>query len=215
MSEQDKSANQGLLCRTDLDLCSFDDDYLGRKPLALALTRLLESQTQPFVIALDSPWGTGKTTFLKMWQKHLEEVGCPCIYFNAWESDFVEDPLAAFFGEMEELVERMKAQKKNVSIVAKNLKAAKKCGLAIARNAIPITASILTRGVLSQLELDIEEVFINKGDIEELIEKLIDSQRATYRKYKESVKYLKKQLAGFANETKAEWGGRIPPCNNY
>jgi predicted KAP-like P-loop ATPase len=48
-------------------------------------------------MSIDSPWGTGKTTFIKMWQAHLESQGVTSICFNAWESDYAEDPLVALY----------------------------------------------------------------------------------------------------------------------
>ena len=36
-----------------------------------------------------------KTTFIRMWKLKLQEEGYKTIYFNAWESDFVADPMMA------------------------------------------------------------------------------------------------------------------------
>lgn len=69
-----------IICKADQTLTSFDDDKLGLRPLAESLTRVVQSQTDPFVLAIDSPWGTGKTTFLTMWKKMLDEQGYPCLY---------------------------------------------------------------------------------------------------------------------------------------
>jgi hypothetical protein len=42
----------------------------------------------------------GKTTFLDMWRKYLQQKGFPVLFFNAWETDFTGDPLVSFIGEM-------------------------------------------------------------------------------------------------------------------
>ena len=52
----------------------FKDDKLGRKQYAEALTDVVEAYKGGAVIALNGAWGTGKTTFLKMWKQHLEFV---------------------------------------------------------------------------------------------------------------------------------------------
>jgi hypothetical protein len=71
----------------------FKDDKLGRKECAEVLTSVVESYGNGAVIALNGAWGTGKTTFLKMWAKHMENHGFPVIYYNAWEDDICEEPL--------------------------------------------------------------------------------------------------------------------------
>lgn len=71
----------------------FKDDKLGRKENAEVLTAVAESLGGGAVIALNGAWGTGKTTFLKMWAKHMENQGFPVIYYNAWEDDICEEPL--------------------------------------------------------------------------------------------------------------------------
>lgn len=71
----------------------FKDDKLGRKEYAEVLTGVVEAFGDGAVIALNGAWGTGKTTFLKMWKQHLINAGFPVIYYNAWEDDICEEPL--------------------------------------------------------------------------------------------------------------------------
>lgn len=73
----------------------FKEDLLKRKPYAEILTNVLSIYTHGAVIALNGKWGTGKTTFVKKWQAMLElkQYGFNTIYFNAWQSDYVDDPL--------------------------------------------------------------------------------------------------------------------------
>ena len=43
-------------------------------------------------IAIDSGWGTGKTTFLDMWENELKKSDkFNIIRYNAWQNDFVDD----------------------------------------------------------------------------------------------------------------------------
>jgi predicted KAP-like P-loop ATPase len=71
----------------------FANDALERKQSIERLTSLVESTEQPFVLSVEAPWGWGKTTFIRMWKTHLESNGHICLHFNAWENDFVDDPL--------------------------------------------------------------------------------------------------------------------------
>ena len=49
-------------------------DLIGnRDVLAKRLTTLIENTQDPYVIGLNSGWGTGKTFFLKAWVKYLKE----------------------------------------------------------------------------------------------------------------------------------------------
>lgn len=82
------------------------DDRLGRKAMASTLTSLVQHQTYSFTVSLDGEWGTGKTFFLKRWQKQLQAKGFHAIYFNAWEDDFHADPLVAIVGQLVELAEQ-------------------------------------------------------------------------------------------------------------
>ena len=54
-------------------------------------------------MSLDGEWGSGKTTFIKMWQQLLKKNEFSTIYFNAWECDYVDDPLAAMITELKEM----------------------------------------------------------------------------------------------------------------
>ncbi len=57
-------------------------------------------------MALNGSWGAGKSTFVKMWQKHLENTGYATAYLNAWEMDFTEDPLLSILGEISLLTDK-------------------------------------------------------------------------------------------------------------
>ena len=48
-----------------------------------------------FTLSINADWGYGKTTFVKMWEAMLQSNEYKTIYFNAWESDFVADPMMA------------------------------------------------------------------------------------------------------------------------
>ena len=78
----------------------FKNDLLGRKESVEVITHLMGSIEGPCVLAVDAPWGTGKTTFLNIWAQHLRNSGFPVVKFNAWESDFSEDPLVAIAAEL-------------------------------------------------------------------------------------------------------------------
>lgn len=84
----------------------WQDDCLGRGAMASTLTGLVQHQTYSLTVSLDGGWGTGKTFFLKRWQKQLQAEGFHAIYFNAWEDDFHADPLVAIVGQLVEFADQ-------------------------------------------------------------------------------------------------------------
>lgn len=80
----------------------FKHDLLNRKEPAEILTSLIESVEGSCVIGIDAPWGRGKTTFLKMWAQHMHNEGFPVVEFNAWETDFAQDPFIALSSELQQ-----------------------------------------------------------------------------------------------------------------
>ena len=83
----------------------FEGDVLNRGEEIRRLTPLIKTMTSPAVMAIDSPWGTGKTAFVKMWLAHLkkeEKSSIRALHFNAWETDFVADPMVSFLAAMED-----------------------------------------------------------------------------------------------------------------
>ncbi len=78
----------------------FEHDLLGRKEPIKALTTTIGSIEGPCVMAVDAGWGMGKTTFLRMWAQHLRNERFPVVEFNAWETDFAQDPFIALTSEI-------------------------------------------------------------------------------------------------------------------
>ncbi|MPM60396.1 hypothetical protein SDC9_107247 [bioreactor metagenome] len=80
----------------------FENDKLNRECEADNLTNLFSLVENQMVLAIDSPWGTGKSSFLKMWNQKLRNNGYDTVFFNAWENDFVDDAFIAFVQEIRE-----------------------------------------------------------------------------------------------------------------
>ncbi|MCY3828638.1 MAG: P-loop NTPase fold protein [Rhodospirillaceae bacterium] len=80
----------------------FENDLLERRPAIENLTELLGTTDGPCVVAVDSEWGGGKTTFLKIWAAHLRMEQFAVAEFNAWETDFSGDPFVALSSQLED-----------------------------------------------------------------------------------------------------------------
>lgn len=78
----------------------FEDDLLDLKPFAETISNIVVSTKDPFVFSINSPYGTGKTFFLRRLHCLLEQKECMCVSYNAWESDFYDNPLVALISEL-------------------------------------------------------------------------------------------------------------------
>ncbi|MFC3684873.1 KAP family P-loop NTPase fold protein [Hydrogenophaga luteola] len=80
------------------------NDVLHRKEYAGFLTKYIEGKCTndkpAIVVALDAPWGSGKTFFVQHWAEDLSNSKRPVIFFNAWENDSADDPTVAFMAEL-------------------------------------------------------------------------------------------------------------------
>ncbi len=72
----------------------FANDILDREKYGTTLKNVVEMYTEGGgVIAINGDWGTGKTTFVRMWSAMLENEEFKTVYFNAWETDYYNDPI--------------------------------------------------------------------------------------------------------------------------
>ena len=81
----------------------FKNCKLNRRENAEVLETIVSTYKEGGVLALNGKWGTGKTTFVRMWQKYLKQKNITTLYFNAWESDFIIDPLIGLLGELNQI----------------------------------------------------------------------------------------------------------------
>lgn len=130
----------------DIDIYTdgFEKCRLGRAPDGKRLSDLVEKVADPMVIALDAPWGAGKSFFLKCWVgAYQKENGgtAQTVYFDAFKYDFMDDPLISLTSEISERLEKGEnSTLKN--IWAKTKKAAPK----LARFGFRMGAAVATQG---------------------------------------------------------------------
>ncbi len=80
---------------------NFGNCKLNREEYTRFLANYITSEQDGFVLNLNGSWGTGKTHFLKRLYTHLlQDRGHPTIYIDAWESDFIQNPLAVISSEL-------------------------------------------------------------------------------------------------------------------
>lgn len=186
----------------------FDNDKLERKVIAENLTYLVQSTNQPFVISIEAPWGWGKTTFIEMWKAYLEQQGHTCLYFNAWENDFVEDPLIAFIGEIEKAI----GEKNAKGNLEKRLNTLQDIGGKILRKTLPFAVQLATQGILSQENVKQASEFLSSSsdEIAKFSSEIATERIRQYEKDKQGIKDFKKELGEFAKEISEVEGNKAP-----
>ena len=119
----------------------FEHDRLNRGETAEVLTNLIGSIEGPCVLAIDAKWGMGKTTFLSMWEPALKERGFRVVMFNAWHTDFANEPFLALSEELRVTLEEHKGD--NQDAITKFKKAA--------HEVLQTTGSVAVRSLASHL----------------------------------------------------------------
>jgi hypothetical protein len=165
----------------------FKNDKLSRAKDAEVLTNLLKTINEPFVLMVDAGWGKGKTTFLQMWLRYLENDGFFCLYHNALLNDFAEDPMIACVGEIKAFIEKIKISKNKKDKAKKYLDKAKNIGLKLSKSAVPKVIQLVTSGVVDK------EVI--SGILDEFGKERIES----YEEDKSSINDFKENLEGLVD----------------
>lgn len=112
MNQQDKNQDQLILSRTAVvGNQAFEGDLLNRKDLAVKLTGYFDRLRAGAVLAIDAPWGEGKTWFGRNWEQYLKDEGHKVVFIDAFEQDYVEDPFLLLAAEIAEVFENEGAAK--------------------------------------------------------------------------------------------------------
>lgn len=128
-----------------------EKDIFGRADHGRRLTNLITAVSDPLVIAIDGQWGSGKTTFLKMWAGELRKSGFPVIYFDAFENDYAEDAFTALASSVIALAdERRKA---DTPEARRFLHKAVSTGKILLRSGLKVGVKAATMGVLDAADI--------------------------------------------------------------
>jgi hypothetical protein len=169
----------------------FSVDRLNRREEVENLTVLIRNINSPTVIAVNSGWGTGKTTFVKMWSAQLGLDGVSSLYFNAWDSDYAPDPLVAFLGEMNTGLKKLIGGSKKSR---QAWSAAKKVGGQIVKRGLPALIRVGTVGII-----DAERIV--EDELSGLLEGLAGDALKVYEEQKTAIKDFKKSLTTVVRES--------------
>lgn len=86
-----------------LDSDIWNGDIFDRSKCAKVFKEIICEETEPLVVAVNGKWGSGKTFFLERFLKEYqcgENAGLG-VYLNAWEHDYLSNPLLYVFSGIE------------------------------------------------------------------------------------------------------------------
>jgi len=74
------------LAVSDAPVFLAEKDELGFTPVARAIAGLLRNKATglPLTVAINAPWGRGKTSLMSLVQQELKASGWRTVWFNAW-----------------------------------------------------------------------------------------------------------------------------------
>jgi len=165
----------------------FANCKLERQQYAEVLTEIVELYSDGFVLAINNEWGTGKTTFVKMWQQHLKNNDFKTVYFNAWENDFDSNPLVAIMSELKPLI-NTKNKEVFKSVVNK--------GAVLAQNVLPAVIKAVAKKYI-----DVEEVLDAIENTTKGATEIFEEEIKEYTNKKKSIVDFRKELEKFIEKT--------------
>jgi len=137
-------------------ICKLDRAQVGKK-----LSNLVESIAEPMVIAVDAPWGAGKSVFLRCWvgAHQCENSGtAKTVYFDAFKHDYMDDPLIGLVSEISTRFEGKRAQKGL-------WKTAKEAASKLSRPAARVGLAVATAGA-SEIAVAVVDAALKAGSME-------------------------------------------------
>jgi hypothetical protein len=169
-----------------------EKDIFGRAAIGQGLTSLVSNVTDPMVVALDSQWGSGKTTFLKMWAGELRKAGFPVVMFDAFAHDYMSDAFTAIAGEIIKLAEEKRRSEEPASKAF--YEKASRVARIISRGILRTGVKAATLGVLDAADIETAASDIAK-ETSEMTDKTLGEWLTASREEKELLESFEAALS--------------------
>ena len=176
---------------------SIEKDIFKRVEFGERLAKLIENANDDLVLALDSQWGEGKSTFVQMWRGYVEHIRAEklkTIYFDAFANDYQKDPFLALASGVYEMLPHESSKTKN-----QFKKKAGDAAKAFTRGAFKIGVKVATGGLIDGSVVDSAEKDISKL-ISDQVDNIIADRFKSAEKDKLAIKAFKKHLSEVAIE---------------
>ena len=176
----------------------FEGDLFGRKALADQLTGWIDRLADGGVLAIDAPWGDGKSWFGRNWRAELKRQGRRTVFIDAFAADYVADPFLLLVSELSGLWKGNSAESldwRRMSIrVAKVL-----APMAVKGVSKAAVSAVLGAEVAGAVEKGLEGVGAGAEDV---ADKSLGDYLETLERRTQSVEALKRKLATAAEGAK-------------
>ena len=196
MTQQDENQDQLLLPRTAIvGEKAFDGDVLQRDKLADNLTGYIDRLRAGAVLAIDAPWGEGKTWFGRNWAERLEDEERTVIFIDAFEQDYMEDPFLLLAAEIAVVIgdDSKEEFRKQAAGVMKAL-------VPIGTKAMINIVGRVALGTNDVAKVVDDGISAANGEIADATGKWIEEKINNHVQEKESLQDFKKELTKFAAE---------------
>lgn len=131
------------------------EDIFRRDPFADGLLNLFDESDDSLVVALDEPWGNGKTVFCKRLQHRAGSRGYRTVYFDAFKRDYEPDVFIALTATLLEMLPETEKAASGIK------DAAVAVGKAIGRVGLKTVVRAATAGLVKLT--DIEEEIVGES----------------------------------------------------
>lgn len=183
----------------------FQNDLFERKDFSRKLTNLIKNIDDKLVISLNSDWGQGKTTFVKMWQANLKLENIKSIYFDSFQNDYSNDPFLDIASSIYAFVDEEFANSEEIKL-AQN--AFKDKLVNFSKGILSLGAKVSIRaatlGALNGSDIDeIKELAkdISK-DTGDFVEKSLLHNLVNHVQHKETINEFKEKITELAEKIK-------------
>ncbi|MER9727925.1 P-loop NTPase fold protein [Mesorhizobium sp. M0217] len=149
------------------------EDIFGRDLFGEGLLKVFDLSDDPLVVALDEPWGSGKTVFARRLARKAKDQQFKVVYFDAFKRDYDPDVFVSLAAEIIQETGIKPKEKKALKARAKDV------AKIVGRVAIKGAIRGLTAGVVraSDFEDANEDIANEVGkEIEAELDKIIDSR---------------------------------------
>lgn len=182
---------------------TFENCKLNRKDYGEFLADYITGEHHGFVLNLNGSWGAGKTEFLKRMYIEMLRRSHPCIYIDAWESDFSKDPLTVVTSE---LLKQLQLLNFDVNGDESGRELSKFFTKALKGTAIGLAGG-LTKFVIDDGTVGVTAMqeWLSKDD-----DGYLDTITSEYHEQIEAIKKIRENLASLASVLSATHSTNIP-----
>lgn len=173
-----------------------DNDLFGYREFGERLTNLIQNVEGSFAIALDGPWGSGKSVFVRQWAGLLRTRGAGVILFDAFGNDHFED---AFLALSAQIHAAAKEKLSDQEPVRQFLQRAKRAGTALVPTLSRIAIRLGTAGMLSSEDLKDSSKFLEAiQQTADVVEDAVAERLESAKKERDALEEFRKILSELA-----------------